>query len=117
MSHSSKHAESHDSKLKTIWIWAIRLLPILPWLSYEIIAKIGQMAKNSEPATGIIDGFAKLVGYIVGLFITLVFSAPALIYEYLVQPNAPTYWGITIIYFLVLLGWLLFKKLSNPTTH
>jgi uncharacterized protein YacL len=118
MSHSSKkHEESYDSKLKIIWIWVIRLLPILPWLSYEIIAGIGQMAKNSKPATGVIDWFIKLIGHIVGIIITLLFSIPALIYEYLLQPIAFIYWSITIIYFIILLGWLSFKKPSIPTDN
>lgn len=117
MSHSSEYKNGHGSKLKEIGVWGLRLLPILPWLSYEIIAWINQMAKNPKPATGVIDGFVKLIGYVVGFIITLVLAIPATIYEYLLQPIASIYWSITIIYFFVLLGWLLLKRPSISATH
>jgi uncharacterized protein YacL len=115
-SNSSEHEEGRGSKLKETGVWVIRLLPILPWLSYEIIAWINQTAKNAKPATGVLNGLAKGIGYIVGFLITLVLSIPALIYEYLLQPIASIYWCAVIIYFVALTIWLL-KKPSNSTTH
>jgi hypothetical protein len=93
------------------------LLPILPWLSYKIIAGIGQLAKDPKPPNSIMEWFAKLAGHIAGLVVVFLFSIPALVYEYLLQPIASIYWGIIIIYFLALLGWLLFKKPSTPADH